>query len=67
MLSAFQVPKLRYDPIRKIFFQQDSAQSLHGSAEASCLLTVLPAVLALPGEEMPVHTSVGRTASVRQE
>ncbi len=35
VIGAFQAPKLRYDPIRKIFFQQDNSQSLHGTAEAS--------------------------------
>ncbi|CAK0783094.1 hypothetical protein CVIRNUC_006289 [Coccomyxa viridis] len=33
VISAFQAPKLRYDPIRKIFFPQDRAHSLHGTAE----------------------------------
>ena len=38
VISAFQAPKLRYDPIRKIFFQQDNSQSLHGTAQASAPL-----------------------------
>ena len=37
VISAFQTPKLRYDPIRKIFFPQDRAHSLHGTAEVSCV------------------------------
>ena len=36
VISAFRAPKLRYDPIRKIFFPQERAHSLHGTAEVSC-------------------------------
>jgi hypothetical protein len=35
VISAFRTPKLRYDPIRKVFFPQKAAQSLHGTAEVS--------------------------------
>ena len=37
VISAFWAPKLRYDPIRKIFFPHDCAHSLHGTAEVSCV------------------------------
>ena len=35
MISAFDVPRVQYDPIRKIFYQQPARASLHGTAEAS--------------------------------
>ena len=35
VISAFRTPKLRYDPIRKVFFPQEAAQSLHGTAQVS--------------------------------
>ena len=34
VISAFDVPRVQYDPIRKIFYQQPTRASLHGSAEA---------------------------------
>ena len=45
VISAFQAPKLRYDPIRKIFFQQDNRQSLHGTAEASAAQPSSPSLI----------------------
>ena len=36
VISAFHAPKLRYDPIRKIFFPRECAHNLHGTAEVSC-------------------------------
>lgn len=35
IISAFETPKLRYDPIRKVFYQIQGRPSLHGTAEAS--------------------------------
>jgi hypothetical protein len=34
VISAFEVPKMRYDPIRKIFFPVPGRPTLHGSAQA---------------------------------
>ncbi|BDA47706.1 DNA polymerase epsilon subunit 2 [Coccomyxa sp. Obi] len=33
IISAFDTPKIRYDPIRKVFYQLPGQPSLHGSAE----------------------------------
>ena len=35
VISAFDVPRVQYDPIRKIFYQQPARASLHGTAEVS--------------------------------
>lgn len=44
VISAFEVPKLRYDPIRKVFFQVGGTPSLHGSAEV-CLIFLMHTLL----------------------
>ncbi len=35
VISAFDTPKLRYDPIRKVFYQIQGRPTLHGSSEVS--------------------------------
>lgn len=37
IISAFDAPKLRYDPIRKVFYQVQGRPPLHGCAEVSML------------------------------
>ena len=38
VISAFEVPRIAYDPIRKIFYAQPGRPPLHGTAEARLLL-----------------------------
>ena len=33
VISAFDVPRIQYDPIRKIFHRQPGRPALHGTAE----------------------------------
>ncbi len=40
VISAFEVPRIAYDPIRKIFYAQPGRPPLHGTAEARPLHAV---------------------------
>ena len=45
IISAFDTPKIRYDPIRKVFYQLPGRPSLHGTAEVCPAFTCSPSLL----------------------
>lgn len=33
LISAFDIPSIKYDPIRRAFYQASGVRALHGSAQ----------------------------------